>query len=70
MSKSDHPVKFFPMAGVVVYDGETDAQAFDRAKAAFERREQQRAEQARLEAWKNRPWWEDPPVDPNSPRAS
>jgi len=64
------PVRFFPAAGVVVYEGETDEQAFARAAAERAQWERQQAEERRLVEWKARPWWQDdpPPVpSPNGP---
>lgn len=51
--------RFYPLAGVVVYDGETDEEAFRRAALARARRNWQEAERAVEAEAAALPWWEE-----------
>lgn len=55
--------RFYPLAGVVVYDGETDEQAFARARLERARYTWQEAQRELAAAAQARPWWEEPLPD-------
>lgn len=53
---------YYPMVpGVIVYEGETDEQAFERTRLQREHNARVAAEEKRLAEWKARPWWVDAP---------
>jgi hypothetical protein len=53
---------YFPLGeGVVVYEGETNEQAFERTRLMREHNARVAAEEKRLAEWKARPWWVDVP---------
>lgn len=64
MSELAGPCYWYPGRGIVVYDGETDEQAFARAarEDTNRRRQQQAAERQRI--LRATPWWQDPPPAP------
>lgn len=53
------PRRFYPIAGVVVYDGETDAEAFRRARMQVARGTWQEAQRVVAAEAAACPWWED-----------
>jgi hypothetical protein len=51
---------FYPLAGVIVYDGETLEQAFRRTELCRAKHAWQEAEAALHRAAAACPWWEEP----------